>query len=1418
LEIEGSRGSMEMIKNKKMIIMVVLTTVICSVTIVLSGAIKNYKSQNVTYIQTYDEPWTPVVGDIDSDGIPEVVIGSGDTLSIYKVVENNPELVWYKKFDKRVHTPAIGDLARYLVPKVIPEIVVFVSDETGGTLYAIEPDQSILWSTEIRSSIKGKTSCAPAIGKINEDHDKDVVILFPDGKLRVFDGGDGSVVWAKDLGYGSNGVYDGKVAIVDLDYDYMQEIVCSVYTDTEDDGIIYILDKNGDVSWQCEGKDFAIADIQLDELPEIVTITSNKIHVHDMYGKLLWHKYVTDTKLIGIGIADLTSDFRPEIIVGHRYGVTTYYNDGTLFWTSKTSVEYTSRSLAISDLNRDNVPDIITVSTNGAAITDGNTGDIITKSDVCIDDTNIDKPVVIADVDRNDHADILVSDSKGIYIFRDGEWAECRPVWNQLTYLPVNVDDNLQIQNSYSPWREIRLYNAWNTQYPVYIKPDCAAMNCTASANPQKIPPGGKSNVTVTAKFICRGATLNNSGISVTLTLIGPGSLNPTSGTTNTAGQVFSTYTAPTQINQTTKISIKIQTSGIPPKCACAEGHKASAMLDSIITIVPPPNQLKVMVINPNGFENWTVGSTHTVSWDISGGVAPYKSKLEYSITGINGPWYLIADNLTVTNYAWQLPNIQSSHTSYVRITVRDNNATTIYDTNDKNFTIWNPGQPPPPHLHVVIINPNGFENWTVNKNYTINWNITGGSPPYNTKLEYSSNGPSGPWFVIATSISNAHYLWTVPDIQTSFNCYIKVTTIDNTSQTTYDIGDANFTIWNPVPPQSYIQGHVKNASNHQPIQDVFLITIPDNYTAKTDSQGFYKMVVASNCNYSVIASKSGYNNQTKSVYVGQGDLVTLDFYLHYAHPNKTYIQGYVKDASNQQPILGVSLITSPGGYNTTTDSQGFYKMQVKPNCNYSVEASKSGYDSQTKNVYVGQGQNVTLNFALQPSGKGWLTGFVTDNVTGGPIPFANITADGKSTLTNSTGCYVLELPTGTYTVKASKPGYYMQTKSAVVYTGQPTVLNFTLTPVSTPVLTTVTIKPSYLSIKVGDNRKLTAQAYDQYGNPIQTATYNDWHVTKSIGKVQPKHGQSTVFTATTVGMGEIRVRVYYEGITKYGSAMINVTAHIDIITITGRVVDSAGKPVVGATVTLNATDGSYNATTTTDTNGMYTFIDVPANKTYIIIINMPGYEDSEVSLSPEQTQSDYQMEPVILKKKGFPWMFIGVIAIIGSIGGALLLSIFASEVAKYAFFALFIPIYTRLRRQQMLDHFIRGEIYGHIKTNPGTHYNRIRKLLNVNNGTLAYHLTTLEKAEFIKSRKDGKFKRFYPGDTPIPIGKGIYLSKLQDEIVTIIKKQPGIKQSVIAKKLNKSRQTINYNIKQLEFMDIIKIENVGRESYCYAK
>ncbi len=81
-------------------------------------------------------------------------------------------------------------------------------------------------------------------------------------------------------------------------------------------------------------------------------------------------------------------------------------------------------------------------------------------------------------------------------------------------------------------------------------------------------------------------------------------------------------------------------------------------------------------------------------------------------------------------------------------------------------------------------------------------------------------------------------------------------------------------------------------------------------------------------------------------------------------------IMGFVKDQNNN-PVSGATVATSTGGYTTTSAADGSYAINDVTPATYSVTASKTGYNSDTKNVTVTNCSTAVCDFTLTlPSEK----------------------------------------------------------------------------------------------------------------------------------------------------------------------------------------------------------------------------------------------------------------------------------------------------------------------------------------------------------------------------------------------------------------------------------------------------------------
>jgi predicted transcriptional regulator len=177
-------------------------------------------------------------------------------------------------------------------------------------------------------------------------------------------------------------------------------------------------------------------------------------------------------------------------------------------------------------------------------------------------------------------------------------------------------------------------------------------------------------------------------------------------------------------------------------------------------------------------------------------------------------------------------------------------------------------------------------------------------------------------------------------------------------------------------------------------------------------------------------------------------------------------------------------------------------------------------------------------------------------------------------------------------------------------------------------------------------------------------------------------------------------------------------------------------------------------------------------------------------------------------------WLSFAFLFLIGFVvvGAGLALFLGLTEIGYYGLLSLFLPLYVRIKKKDVLNHFARGQIYGYIQANPGAHYNAILQDLKMQNGVTAYHLQVLEREGYIKSFRDGMYKRFYPKEMKIE-EKKLHLSHIQKSILHELHRHRGISQKNLAKLLDESKQVINYHVKILENVGLIKCERGSRST-----
>lgn len=186
-----------------------------------------------------------------------------------------------------------------------------------------------------------------------------------------------------------------------------------------------------------------------------------------------------------------------------------------------------------------------------------------------------------------------------------------------------------------------------------------------------------------------------------------------------------------------------------------------------------------ITVISPNGGENWMLGSSYKISWTsrrVSGNV-----KIEINGNYPSGAWETVFASVANNGSAsWTVTGVAGTAK---RIRITSVNNTAVSDISNSNFTISAP--------QILVISPNGGENWQTGSSYPLTWNTGGVSG--NVIIELNRNYPSGAWETLFASVPNSgSQSWTVSGAAGTAN-RIRVTSLANSAVA--DVSDNNFTI-----------------------------------------------------------------------------------------------------------------------------------------------------------------------------------------------------------------------------------------------------------------------------------------------------------------------------------------------------------------------------------------------------------------------------------------------------------------------------------------------------------------------------------------------------------------------------------------------------------------------------------------------
>ena len=608
-------------------------------------------------------------------------------------------------------------------------------------------------------------------------------------------------------------------------------------------------------------------------------------------------------------------------------------------------------------------------------------------------------------------------------------------------------------------------------------------------------------------------------------------------------------------------------------------------------------------------------------------------------------------------------------------------------------------------------------------------------------------------------------------------------------------------------------EGAVKGASVTRWTKDGFMAV------AHTDHIGgfsFQDVPVSSGWVYYRVEYELNYRTQQKVEIPVDGSFVDLYILLEPHSKPFMLVQGLVRDPNGF--LIDDALVEINADMMTrTVDGHYSFLIQLYDFQTVELSVTGEGYGHNTRSAIVTQHEDnwVNLTIPLGPEHGNVLGTIRTDGdkpLEGAEVQLSLGGAYREVTASGPDGSFAFRLvpiSTSTYQLSVVEEGYNGATVPASAVAGRTTWYNLVVNEDVTSVET------------------ITGTVRSNEGLPVANAVVRigtSWNV------VTDANGSFVLVDEDLEGHWWVAASLPgFENTNEIVEVLPGATARVDLTldvmdaeatTVGGMVMRASnGKPLPSATVRLaRSASSTWTFETTTDADGSFAFRGVPlAWDAVAVTVSFSGYHEvvarSLLSAS-KATHFEFYMQKVVQPEPQKPVMTSSEAKQVGagiSITIGALAIILMTEVGRVALLGfILVPLYTKIKREKVMDHFVRGRIYEFVCQNPGVNYSAIKQQFKLTNGTVTYHLSMLERQEFIRAKQDGIYKRYF-SNNGAPAASDVEPMSLQLIIAKAIREQPGMTQKEIAKKLGSSKQLVSYHIRRMKKDGELETHRDGR-------
>lgn len=168
--------------------------------------------------------------------------------------------------------------------------------------------------------------------------------------------------------------------------------------------------------------------------------------------------------------------------------------------------------------------------------------------------------------------------------------------------------------------------------------------------------------------------------------------------------------------------------------------------------------------------------------------------------------------------------------------------------------------------------------------------------------------------------------------------------------------------------------------------------------------------------------------------------------------------------------------------------------------------------------------------------------------------------------------------------------------------------------------------------------------------------------------------------------------------------------------------------------------------------------------------------------------------------------------AAMGMAAGAGVAAVFVvalnTDAGRYLVGSTLVPLYSRIRKSDVLTHEVRAGIYEHVRAHPGIRYEDLRQAMGLANGSLAFHLQVLQREGFVVGETQWTRRRFYVNGAQRPPREAV--SSAEATLRDLLAAEPSLSAGEVARRLGISRQLARYHLLRLQRGGVVRAEGEG--------